>query len=280
MSFEPHFLVNGERRNDLSLHDRSVHYGDGLFETIAVHDGKLLLWNEHFERLGAGCQRLMFPQPDKDILSSEIHSLVNDSPSAVVKIILSRGPSGRGYSPPVSPVMTRIIGLYPRPNYPQAIYTDGIELKLCQTRYSRNPLLAGIKHLNRLEQVMARAELMQHDCMEGMVLDTEDNVIEGTMSNLFMKCGRQLITPDLSHCGISGVVRKSILEMSTSQGVDVVVKNVRMNDIDRMDELFLCNSIAGIVSINRFQNQPFESFSLADRLRHQLTASNKLVPVL
>ena len=196
------FLINGHISERLSAQDRGLQYGDGVFETIAVRQKELLCWEPHYRRLKTGCDFLGIDCPSSSLLINEAAQLEYNSELAVLKIIITRGQGGRGYRPPVPKTpATRILGLYPWPDYPEENYIQGVKTKICQTRLGHNPQLAGIKHLNRLEQVLARSEWDQPEIAEGLMLDIDDNVIEGTMSNLFIIKDQKLMTPDLSQCG-------------------------------------------------------------------------------
>lgn len=178
-------LVNGEQHDTIAIMDRGFQYGDGLFETIEVRANQPIFLEQHLKRLNADSKRLYLPQIDVDLLHSEIHQLCQNVGNAVLKIIITRGSGGRGYRQPDVIQPTRILSLYPFPDYPKSYYFDGIVARICKTRLGLNPDLAGIKHLNRLEQVMARAEWNDAAIQEGIMLDFNGRVIEGTMTNLF-----------------------------------------------------------------------------------------------
>jgi len=182
------FLINGELNETLSAQDRGLHYGDGVFETIAVNKGNLLCWDKHYERLQFGCQILDFACPAKELLQNEAQQVISDA-KEVLKIILTRGAGGRGYNPPKQITPTRIVANYPWPDYSDKQVKEGVKVRICDFRLGFNPKLAGIKHLNRLEQVLARNEWTDMGIAEGLMLDQNDNIIEGTMSNIFMVQG-------------------------------------------------------------------------------------------
>ncbi|OOG21214.1 aminodeoxychorismate lyase, partial [Thioalkalivibrio denitrificans] len=184
-------LVNGQPGEQLPVTDRGLAYGDGLFETLAVRNGRPQHWERHMARMAEGCARLVLPMPDPAVWRAEAQTVLSFGQSGALKLILTRGTGPRGYRPPRDPSPTRIVmGL-------DAAATPGpetLKVRFCRTRLSRNPLLAGIKHLNRLEQVLARGE-WQDECQEGIMLDTEGHVVEGTMSNLFLVREEALHTP-------------------------------------------------------------------------------------
>jgi 4-amino-4-deoxychorismate lyase len=252
------FLINGLFSESVSVQDRGLHYGDGVFETIAVRNGTPLCWEAHYQRLQAGCNRLGMHCPSMELLGSEIRQLPVTDPRCVLKIMVTRGSGGRGYRPSApEAVPTRILGLYPWPDFPPEYVSDGIKARICSTRLGQSPQLAGIKHLNRLEQVLARGEWDDPDIAEGLMLDTHDAVIEGTMSNLFCVKDDVLITPDLSSCGIAGIIRGCILELSLQLKMQISIRTFTATELYAADELFLCNSVIGVWPIREIEQRTF-----------------------
>ncbi|MEE9413548.1 MAG: aminodeoxychorismate lyase, partial [Methylococcales bacterium] len=178
-------LINGEPVSVVDISDRGLQYGDGVFETIAVSRGQPEFLVRHLQRLQTGCQALGIECPQHLLLSDEIRMLCSQQNSAVIKIQITSGQSVRGYRRPGPLSPNRIITCQAFPEYPQQLYTSGIKLRLCRQRLSINITLAGIKHLNRLDQVIGRNEWNSVDIHEAVMLDTDGYVIEGTMSNLF-----------------------------------------------------------------------------------------------
>ena len=240
-------LVNGVSGRGVSAADRSIQYGDGVFETLAVSDGQPRLWLPHIKRLHRGCRRLGFSAPDTELLAEETVKLLRDSRrQAILKIVISRGCGGRGYRPPEKVLPTRLLSLHAWPEWPAEYRLRGIQARLCTTRLARNPQLAGIKHLNRLEQVLARAEWDDPAIAEGIVLDTEGLLVEGTMSNLFMVRDGVLQTPDLFHCGVAGIMREMVMEIARQQCIHCEIGRYTVRDLAEADEIFVTNSIIGI----------------------------------
>ncbi len=244
-------LVNGVSGDSISVTDRSVHYGDGVFETVAIRDGQPELWPQHVSRLRQGCERLGFAAPDSGLLAREAIQLSGNRERAVLKIIISRGGGGRGYRSPEKPSPSRILALHPWPEWPDEYYSQGIQARICNTRLGRNPQLAGIKHLNRLEQVLARSEWDDPAIAEGLMLDVEGQIIEGTMSNLFMVRNGVLLTPDLSHCGVAGIMREKVMAIARQRGIRCEIGRFVLSELEMAEELFLTNSIIGIWPVRR-----------------------------
>ncbi|MEW5755921.1 MAG: aminodeoxychorismate lyase [Pseudomonadota bacterium] len=239
-------IINGIPATQISAQDRGLHYGDGLFETLRVTDGQPEWWSRHMTRLTHGCARLAIPLPDLDRLHHEALELTHDCARGVLKIILTRGSGGRGYRLPDTITPTRILSLHPYPTYPAAYWAEGVCVRLCDLRLARQPALAGIKHLNRLEQILARNEWQDETITEGLLRDAEDNFIEATMSNLFLVRDGVLTTPDLSGCGVRGIMRDLVLEQAEAHGIPTMITPVQSPHLMAADEVFLTNSIIGL----------------------------------
>ena len=239
-------LVNGEPGDVIPASDRGLLYGDGVFETIAIRDGRPNHWPRHLHRLHAGCARLGIQPLESALLAAEAESIINDTDHGVLKLIVTRGSGGRGYRVPESAGCTRIMQLHPWPDFPADCSEEGVRTRLCATRLGRNPALAGIKHLNRLEQVLARQEWNDADIREGLLMDTDGNLVEGTMSNVFIISDGVLMTPDLSQCGVAGIMRTLVLELAKQHGLDPYVAPVSLEALAQADEVFLTNSLIGI----------------------------------
>jgi 4-amino-4-deoxychorismate lyase len=243
-------LVNGIDTAVVSSQDRGLHYGDGLFETIAVAGGVPLLWERHLARLAGGAIRLGMPPPPADSLHREAQRLCAGQRRAVLKVILTRGVGGRGYAAARDAQPTRVLSLFPWPDYPREHWERGVAVRVCGTRLGRNCALAGIKHLNRLEQVLARSELGD-PYAEGLMLDEDDRVIEGTMSNLFAVIDGQLTTPDLGNCGVAGIMRGLIIECARDILGACRIQPLTRSELFRASEVFLSNSLIGIWPVRR-----------------------------
>ncbi len=273
-------LLNGQSADSIDLLDRGLHYGDGLFETIAVVNGQPLSLDKHLQRLLSGCERLELDFDDVAILESEINSICKNIDRAVLKIIVTSGAGGRGYKRSSSELKpTRLLATYPWPEYPDNYATQGIQVHLCSSRLGHNPALAGIKHLNRLEQVLARNEWDDASTMEGLMLDIDDNVIEGTMSNLVIILpDKKLITSDLSLCGIEGIVRQYILDHCAELAYTSNVKKLSLEDVYAASEMFFCNSVAGIMPVRQLVDHKFSSQLAANEIGQFLISRGVIAP--
>jgi 4-amino-4-deoxychorismate lyase len=239
-------LVNGEATQYLTVFDRGLQFGDGVFETVAVRDGRLLWWQRHLQRLSDGCERLGFTVPEADLLYDEAQSLVAESAHAALKIMITRGNGMHGYHVAPGATANRILLLRAGRGDQSAHSEQGIRIGICQLRLADNPTLAGIKHLNRLEQVLARRQVDEAGWQEGIMLDQHGNLVEGTMSNLFLVRDGLLMTPPLERCGIRGITRDVILEIAAADGIATEVRELQDEILEVADELFVCNSLIGI----------------------------------
>lgn len=263
-------LINGRATDTLDASDRGLAYGDGLFETMAVRDGGVPLLGLHFDRLREGCARLDLPFTDWAALETEIGNLAREQWRAVIKAVVTRGPGGRGYRVPDAPQCTRIVSRHAWPDWPGEWKHQGIAVRLCETRLARNPRLAGLKHLNRLEQVLARAEWRDPGIVEGLMLDTEGALIEGVMTNLFFVTENTLCTPALDHAGVAGVMRRRILEAAPGLDIPCRIRPDSADGLWRAEEVFVCNSTAGIWPVTRCGDRRWPVGTITRRLMDAL----------
>lgn len=238
-------LVNGARVNELPVNDRGLAYGDGVFETMRVVGGRLPLGDYHFSRMKLGLQRLRIGQDMAQVID-QAAQLAGQLGEGIVKIIVTRGPGQRGYAPPASSQPTLIFQTSDTPLYPAERAEQGVKLFPCNTQLAVQPLLAGIKHLNRLEQVLARAEWDDPAFAEGLLCDTDGHPIECTMSNLFVRIGEQWVTPELGRCGVRGVMRDCLMDTLDAAGERVGEMQVTQDQLLAADEVFCCNSVFGV----------------------------------
>jgi 4-amino-4-deoxychorismate lyase len=264
-------LVNGECREHIEISDRGFQYGDGLFETIAVTNGQPVFLNRHLDRLEAGCRRLYIPFPGTELLTFEAKKLCQYSGKAVLKLILTRGSGGRGYRQPDVIQTTRVLSIHPFPDYPDVYKAQGIAARFCDTRLGLNPGLAGIKHLNRLEQILARAEWTDPDIQEGIMLDMNEHVIEGTMTNLFYVKNETLYTSSLALAGVAGIIRGFIMAMSSDHDLSAVEHTFTKDELLSADEVFVCNSIVTIWPIVQIASTYFPVGERTRQLQNWLT---------
>jgi 4-amino-4-deoxychorismate lyase len=239
-------LVNGEISNFIAASNRGLNYGDGVFETLVVRSGRPLRWQAHMDRLGLGCERLGLAMPPQALLLREVQTISTGYTNVVVKIVLTRDGFGRGYMPPEGGDCTRIVTVHPYPDGIEAIAREGVTAQICEIRMSLQPALGGIKHLNRLEHVLAAAEIRDSNVVEGVLLDVEDHVVETISANIFLVFGGRLLTPRLDRCGVRGVVRGQILSAFAPRCEQ---RRIHSDMLWDADEAFLCNTVRGIVPL-------------------------------
>lgn len=244
--------VDGRPEQTLSVTDRGLAYGDGLFETIGVRHGRPQLFERHLNRLAEGCQRLAIPA-DLALVRAELLAFASEMGEGVAKLVLTRGDGLRGYAAPAAASPRRLLLASPLPVYAAGNAEHGIRLFPCTTRLAEQPLLAGLKHLNRLEQVLARSEWQDSEHAEGLMRDVSGRVIEGVFSNLFIVRGGVLITPDLSRSGVAGVMRAELLAQAEVLGIPAAVEPVSEEQLLAADEVFVCNSLYGVWPVTALQ---------------------------
>ncbi|MBI4695948.1 MAG: aminodeoxychorismate lyase [Gammaproteobacteria bacterium] len=271
-------LVNGDVTPQIAVVDRGLAYGDGLFETIAVVDGALRHWPRHLDRLTQGCARLAIPLPDPDLIGRELDTALAGEARAVLKLTLTRGTGERGYRPPPAARPTRIVQRLPWP----ALASAPARLGLCAMRLGRNPALAGLKHLNRLEQVLGAAELDALDVDEALMRDDRGHCVAGTRTNVFAIRGATLATPDLGECGIAGIMRGLVLDRASRCGLAPHVATLMTADLIAADAVFLTNALVGLWPVAAFVDATgiehrYAPCAALERLRHHFTVE-RLVP--
>jgi 4-amino-4-deoxychorismate lyase len=266
--------VNGVPGGAPDPADRGLAYGDGLFETVRVVNGRPVLAERHWQRLNAGCRRLGIPL-DLPFLRTELAQFLLGRADGVLKVVVTRGPGGRGYLPPLQAQPTRVLSWHSLPAYPLTHAQDGIAAGICRQPVGESPLLAGLKHLNRLEQVLLRAELEPMGCAEALVVTAAGEVVEGVFSNVFMVRGGSLLTPLLDRAGVQGVMRAELMGQAQALGLPVQETRLTVGDFLRADEAFFCNSIYGIWPVRELAGS---SLGTPGNLTRQLQAA--IAPLL
>ncbi|PSS46435.1 aminodeoxychorismate lyase [Pseudomonas sp. BBP2017] len=261
-----HSWIDGLPADAVNLQSRALAYGDGLFETIAVKAGRPSLLEYHLDRLALGCQRLAI-SADHGLIRDELCRYASVLGDGVLKLILVRGDSQRGYAPAAGVAPRRILQGSPLPVYPAQHAEQGVRLFPCNTRLAEQPLLAGLKHLNRLEQVLARAEWQDAEHAEGLMRDVSGRIIEGVYSNLFLVRDGQLLTADLSRCGVAGVMRAALIEQAAVAGVALRITDLSLQDLEQADEVFVCNSVYGVWPVRAFASLNWSPGPLTRKLQ-------------
>lgn len=262
-------FVGDHRVEAVAADDRGLAYGDGLFETVRAHRGQAPWWDTHWARLEHGAQRLRLPLPDRDFVRRQADAMLAGVDASVLKLIVTRGSGGRGYAPADAAEPTWILSTHPLPPF----LRDGLALRWCDTRLSLQPALAGLKHCNRLEQVLARGEWNDaaasgRDADEGLMLDTEDQVVCATAANLFALIDGHWTTPRIDRCGVAGICRAWVLaELRADES------RLSQQQVESADAIFLCNAVRGILPVARLGERAWAPHPQISALRGRLAAS-------
>ncbi len=265
-------LVNGRRSEDVSALDRGFAFGDGVFRTIRCVAGRPLNWTRHLERLRADCATLALEAPGEELLLAEVSAVAPRD--ATVKIVVTRGASGRGYAMPGGVVPTRVVAAFPPPAYPEALGREGVAVRRCRLVLSEQPRYAGAKTLNRLENVMARSEWTDSAIHEGLIADAKGRVIEGTMSNVFVARAGRVATPGLARCGVVGAQRERVRDFLREEGLECAERDIGWDELEAADEVFLTNSLIGVWPVARLEGRTMAPGPIARRMRQRVEAND------
>jgi 4-amino-4-deoxychorismate lyase len=269
--------INGRQRTLLDCRDRGLQYGDGVFETMRVSRRRIRFLEFHLDRLGEGCRRLSIAVPERLLLQRELTRIAAARSEAVVKLIVTRGRGIRGYRPSGRERCTRIISVHALSRRILGEESAAVRLRVCATPLAVNPRLAGLKTLNRLDCVLARAEWQDARIWDGLMRDADGNWVSGTMSNLFLKRGPVLLTPLLDRCGVAGVMRRWILARAPELRLRPMERPIRWEDLKSAEEVFMSNAVVGIRPVRAIEwarkaTLRFSCVDTAKRLRALLDA--------
>jgi 4-amino-4-deoxychorismate lyase len=264
--------VNGEPlTSGISLFDRGLHFGDGLFETIACRNGRARFLELHLERLGHSCERLRINLGEVSVVRQELQATAARAGDALLKLIVTRGDAvARGYGWSGTEVATRVVFQYPLPPENASAVRDGIRVRTARLRYGENEQLAGMKHLNRLEQVLARSEASAEDAAELLVYSSSGLLASGTMSNVFLVQDGRIRTPRMDRCGVAGVMRRAVLRESAALGIPIEEALLTADDVARSSEIFMTNARIGIWPVRSLDSREIQVGGLTRRLQEHM----------
>jgi 4-amino-4-deoxychorismate lyase len=247
--------------------DRGLQYGDGVFETVLVRSQRARFLDAHLARLSQGCTRLGISIASLAMLRAEIDAAVAVAPPlAVLKIIVTRGSAlRRGYAPQGDEMPRRLVSLWHAPPQDAAL-VDGVTLCVASIRLGENPTLAGIKHLNRLENVLAAADSAARGAFDALLLDASGNLVSGAMSNVFLVRAGGLTTPLIQSCGVAGVMRGIVLRECAALGIAAAEERLTLNDLFSAAGVFITNARIGVVPVRRVGEHLYDMNNLARRL--------------
>ncbi|WP_261815632.1 aminodeoxychorismate lyase [Vibrio gallicus] len=249
--------INGQVADKIDASDRSFNYGDGGFTTIKTCDGKLEHWPLHITRMQDCLALLRIAQPDWKQVQGWLEHAATDRGEGGVKLLISRGSGGRGYSPKGVDVPTVVISSFNYPAHYCLWQNQGVELGVVEPRLGLNPLLAGHKHNNRLEQVMMKADMDQQGFADGVVLDINGHIVETTMANLFWVSDNILYTPSLEQAGVAGIGRRLAIKYAQEMGIDVVIGQFDLKRVFEAQEVFISNALLGIAPVIKIATNSF-----------------------
>jgi 4-amino-4-deoxychorismate lyase len=264
--------IDGIRADALPADDRGLHYGDGLFETLAVRAGSVRFLEAHLARLASGCKRLDIRLDSMAPLRADIATAISPGPPvAVLKIIVTRGSATRrGYAPEGNEVARRVLSSWPASPTPSL--TAGVDLHFSSHRLAEDPSLAGIKHLSRVGNVMAAAEASNAGCFDALQLDGTGRVISGAMSNVFIAREGRVLTPRVDRCGVAGVMRAVVIRECASLGIEITEADLSPEDLFAADEAFITNVRIGVVPVRRVGEHSFRMNTFARRIGTHIEA--------
>ncbi len=265
-------LVDGLPANAVPADDRGFTYGDGVFRTLPMRNGHAQWWPQQYAKLAADCGALGISPPAEADLRRDLQTIAAQLPDCALRITVTRGSGGRGYVMPENPQSRRVVSANPLPEYPRQWREQGVSVRICELRLAAQPRLAGIKHLNRLENVLARTEWDDPAIAEGLLQDAAGHVIEGTRCNVFMVEDGVLLTPDLSHCGVAGVTRDLVIAAAGRNGMRCRIEPINRRRLEAATEVFLVNSLIGVWPVAALEQRRWSDFKVARLVRKWLDA--------
>lgn len=259
-------LVNGREGAMLDPLDRAAQYGDGVFRTLRLVDGQPRWLDEQLARLAADAARLGIVAPAEVVWWADLELLAGRLSTGVLKLVLTRGVGARGYRPHDAAIPTRIVMLDSTSPMSDHWPAAGLHVRLCEWRLAEQPRLAGVKHLNRLENVLARAEWDDPDIHEGLLRDAAGRVVSGVMSNLFLWREGRLQTPRLDRCGVAGVTRARLMRRAAEAGIAVEEGDYGLDELMAAEAVMVCNSVIGLRRIARLGSHIWPHSTHSERL--------------
>jgi 4-amino-4-deoxychorismate lyase len=270
---QPVILVDGKLSASVPADDRGFLYGDGVFRTLRMVAGKPRWWLEQIAKLSEDASRIGLAAPDPAVWCADLEHIPTQLSDGVLKLILTRGSGPRGYLPHIAQAVRRLMVYEATPATPNSGQRiSDLCVRICSLRLGWQPRLAGIKHLNRLENVLARSEWSASDIHEGLLLDHAERVISGVMSNLFIWHRNRLLTPRLNQCGVAGVTRGRVMRLASEQGFDVEETDLNVHAVFEADEVMLTNSVMGLRRVARLEAKNWPDPVISPRLVEWLDA--------
>ncbi|MDP5145342.1 aminodeoxychorismate lyase [Shewanella sp. ULN5] len=272
--------VNQQNSANVSPFDRGLAYGDGVFATMRTYpksapQSGIMFLDLHLARLAQGCQRLHINWTVSETLLAHLSELAEKNPNCCIKLLLTRGVGGRGYQAPVNANVTEITSVHEIPAHYKTWQYQGVALATSSITLAQQPLLAGMKHLNRLEQVLIKTQPLPEGFDDWLVYDTQANVIEASMANIFIVKAQHVYTPAINQAGVSGVMRQAVIEALLDIGVDVRIQSLSQADVVEADSIMISNSLFGIIDVIKVDKTSYQpwlnTIAVAQKLQTTLS---------
>lgn len=252
------FSINGQINQNVSIDDRGLNYGDGLFTTAKIKQGQVQLLPAHIQRLQEGCEKLVIEPVDFCWLEDYLKQVSANYDRAVLKVLISAGQGGRGYSRAGASKPNVVVSIHSFPDYFKQWQANGITLGNAKSQLGLNPLLGGIKHLNRLEQVLIKNELLDQSFDDLLVCNINNQVIETTSANVFYQIRQQWHTPSIELSGVNGLMRQHILNIARERAIYIKESQHTLSDLAQVNAMFICNCLSGIVPVRHYADTPLD----------------------
>tara|TARA_X000000368_G_C22959964_1_gene680526 strand:- start:269 stop:1081 length:813 start_codon:yes stop_codon:yes gene_type:complete len=248
------FLINGSYSKKINPFDRGLAFGDGIFRTFLVKNSCPINWDMHYNKLKNDAKILQIKIPTKQQLITDIKKLFSTKKTFIGKIIITRGVSKQGYQFNKDIKNTRIVLKIVYKKINKKFLTDGVRLKVCKTRVSENSIFNGCKHLNRIDNVIAKSELKNYE-FDGLMLDKDGFINECASSNIFARFGKIILSPKQINAGISGVCKQIVIKNANLLGLKFKEKNIKLSELKAADEVIITNSIFGALYVNQIEEK-------------------------
>ncbi|MEH6465364.1 MAG: aminodeoxychorismate lyase [Shewanella psychromarinicola] len=269
--------VNHVEDGTINPFDRGVAYGDGVFASMRTASADMpagiLFLDEHLSRLQQSCERLGIEWCVSDLLIQQLNQLAQQYPQHCIKLILTRGVGGRGYQAPLRTNVTEVVSVHAIPDHYHHWQQSGITLASSPIHLGRQPLLAGMKHLNRLEQVLIKSQPLPSTHQDWLVFDCDCNVIESSVANIFIVKNDRIFTPAITHAGVSGVMREILIDTLLCHGIAVMATQLKLSDIQAADNVLITNSLFGVIDVSAIDDFQFSPWTQTSRFRHVLSVN-------
>ena len=271
--------VNGQQGQLITTNDRGLNYGDGLFLTMRVNaDGIIHFLESHISRIKQAVYRLNFRSQEQlwqlpEVQIDLLKEIALANPNSGIKLLISRGVGGRGYSAVNCSDITTVISIFELPSHYSQLQKSGVRLLKSEVQLASQPLLAGLKHLNRLEQVLIKSYSIDDGFDDWLVVDSNNNVIEASMANLFFLRDGAWITPTISRCGVAGVMREQVIYQLLELGFNVEMTDIAFNELKQIEHIFMTNSLMGAIDVTQITDMSFNKWELTKSLNKSLGVS-------